>query len=60
VVPFLGKKIADSIREEMEVNRNDLPVYDLPEKEDGLLEMSMSKACKYFGVSQDLVEKRDK
>lgn len=60
VVPFLGKKIADSIREKTEVDRDDLPVYDLPGQEDGLLEMSMSKACEYFDVPQDLVEKRDK
>jgi len=59
VVPFLGREIAEGIREKLGLETNDLPVYDLPEADEELLQMSMSEACGYFDVPEELVEKRD-
>jgi DNA (cytosine-5)-methyltransferase 1 len=59
VVPFLGKKIAEQIRINLDLEAEDLPIYDLPEADEGLLRMSMSRACEYFDVPEELVETRD-
>jgi DNA (cytosine-5)-methyltransferase 1 len=60
VAPLFAKEIGTQIMKGLGIDTSKLNRYILPQTDEHLIRINMSTACKYFGISEDVIGKRNK